>query len=346
MANVLFIARERARLRASVFALLAVSSCAVTSMAGAQTIRQNIDTSLANATTNPACETLVADRASMSRERLVLNGAPSALERIRMNQRNEAAAAEAPAPSPQSILMRSLANRPVVDPIAPASRTSLQLGEVRAQPAADPCAVQRASALAEAFRSGRGTLMGTMPIQVRRTAFDDRWNRVNRAPPLALMQTHLSRAGVTDGMAQDEVLARVNRWVNQHVAYVADDINYGERDYWASAAETLSKMSGDCEDYAVLKMHMVRAAGFGADRVKLMLLRDLAGNRDHAFLVVTTPNGEVVLDNTTDRVYAASAATAVRPVLSFSGTRSWVHAVRNSDGLDYAFESVPASASL
>lgn len=300
------------------------------------------------------CPIALPDRALLSRERLVLNGAPSALERIRTNQGGlSGEAAGRSAGSTQSILMRSLANRPVADTMAPASRTALNLGEVRAQRARANCDDGGMSSFNEtssidAFGSGKTDLldaMGTRPILVRRTAFDERWQRVRRAPPLAVMRAHLQRADVSDGMAQAEIFARVNRWVNRNIAYHTDDSNYGVRDYWAGAAETLERMSGDCEDYAILKMQMLRAAGIRADRIKLMLLRDLAGNRDHAFLVVSGPSGDIVLDNTTDRIYAARDAVAVRPVLSFSEDRRWVHALRNQDGWEAAFEAVPASAS-
>lgn len=289
----------------------------------------------------------VPDRASLSRERLVLNGAPSALERIRMSQRTETAADSAqPASTTQSILMRSLANRPVANAMAPASRTSLNLGEVRAQSTDLQCEQERAQGFSHAFRVDRPNLrdaMGTRPIPVRRTAFDDRWQRVRAAPPASLMQHQLQQAGVSQGMADDEVLRRVNRHVNQTIAYRADTTTYGQRDYWASAAETIANKAGDCEDYAILKMHMLRAAGVSASKMRLMLLRDLAGNADHAFLVVSSAAGDQVLDNNIDRVYAAHEAVDVRPVLSFSEDRRWVHAIRDQD---LASNIVPARHSV
>lgn len=283
----------------------------------------------------PECGVGIVDRASLSRERLVLNGAPSALERIRMSQRTETGAeTDQPAPTTQSILMRSLANRPVANAMAPASRTALQLGEVRAQNADLLCEQERARGFSQAFRVDRPHLrdaMGTRPIPVRRTAFDERWQRVRAAPAASLMHQQLQQAGVVHGMADAEVLRRVNRHVNQLVAYRADTVTYGQRDYWASAAETIANKAGDCEDYAILKMHMLRAAGISGDKMRLMLLRDLAGNADHAFLVVSGTEGDQVLDNNIDRVYAAHEAVDLRPVLSFSEDRRWVHAIRDQD---------------
>ena len=144
------------------------------------------------------------------------------------------------------------------------------------------------------------------------------------------MQGKLRRANASPGLTERDLLARVNQWVNREIAYVGDDRNYRQRDYWATAEQTIARGKGDCEDFAILKMQMLRAAGVDAERMKLVLLRDLAANADHAFLLVETDAGKLVLDNVTDRLYDGSQANAVRPVLSFSGGRRWVHAYRGT----------------
>lgn len=178
--------------------------------------------------------------------------------------------------------------------------------------------------------SGRGG-MDSVAVPISRTAFDARWQRVRASASAGGMQSSLMNAGVTRDMAPEQILARVNRWVNQNIAYQPDDRLYGQRDYWATASETLAKKSGDCEDFAILKMHMLRAAGVHPSDMRLMLLRDLATNADHAFLVVSTPVGDMVLDNLSDHVYLAHEASDVRPILSFSESRRWVHAMRGDD---------------
>lgn len=288
------------------------------------------------------CEPSLPDRAKLSRERLVLNGAPSALERIRNQQKiqdsgSEEGAKDAAAELPPSHFMRTLVNRPVVDMVAPASRTSLHLGEVRAAPQTADCAGIHAENLDHGLRrlyGDRPSAMESRLVAVGRTSFDADWARVSRAPSLLKMRLALAKAGVSDGMGHDEILVRVNRWVNDQIAYEADQRLYGQRDYWASAEETLARLKGDCEDYAILKMHMLRAAGMKADRMKFTLLRDLAANRDHAFLIVTGPSGDKILDNNINRVYAVHEAVAVRPILTFSENRRWVHAFRNQDLAD------------
>lgn len=182
---------------------------------------------------------------------------------------------------------------------------------------------------ADTTRSARQKALSITSILVRQTAYDHLWNRVRGAPSPALMQSELQQAGVSAGMSEKEILRLVNTHVNQKVAYKPDDRSYGRRDYWAKPSETLAKQTGDCEDYAVLKMHILRASGYPADKMRVVLARDLAANQDHAFLVVFTPTGSQVLDNNIDRVYSVKEAVALRPIMSFSEGNRWVHGIRD-----------------
>src|SRR3546814_4955311 len=89
-------------------------------------------------------------------------------------------------------------------------------------------------------------------------------------------------------------------------------------------------------------MRMRGAAGVEPGRRKLVLLRDLAANADQACLLVDTDAGKLVLDNVTDRLYDGSRPNAVRPVLSFSGNRRWIHAYRGTQPSPN-FAAIPAS---
>lgn len=262
-----------------------------------------------------ACDALGAPPAPLARNlsRLILGGAPSALDRIRMQQQGAATAAVDPAP---------VATRALLEPASrtPPSFTAAAPVDCRGAPAA-------ADAMAEWDADSE---LGTRAIPVRRTRFDDRWERVSRAAPAALMQRQLRSANAVPGLSETELLARVNQWVNREIAYVGDDRNYRRRDFWATAEQTIARGSGDCEDFAILKMQMLRAAGVEAERMKLVLLRDLAANADHAFLLVDTDGGKLVLDNVTDRLYDGARPQAVRPLLSFSADRRWVHAYRTA----------------
>lgn len=272
--------------------------------------------------------------------RLILGGAPSALDRIRMSQAGLAPSEEAVSTATRAI------ERARMD-FEPASRTPITLAP--APPPSTDCnqALPRLGLGAGASQfvamsADRDSELGTRAIAIKRTRFDDRWDRVRRPPPAHLMRQQLSHANATGRIDEAELLARVNAWVNREITYRGDDQNYRRSDFWATAQQTLALRSGDCEDFAILKMHMLRAAGIDPARMKLVLLRDLAANADHAFLLVQTDSGKFVLDNTTDRVYDGSQAVAVRPVLSFSENRRWVHAYRGEQPFP-TLVSTPAS---
>ncbi len=258
-------------------------------------------------------------RAEISRA--ILGGAPSALDRIRVDQQG-VGASEPAAAAPTAA---SLAAFPVRQTLEPASRTPIAFAS-----SAGCGASSIFAPLAETAEYDPAAELGTRAIPVKRTRFDDRWDHVRRAAPAGLMQNKLRRANASPGLAEQDLLARVNQWVNREIAYVNDDRNYRQRDFWATAEQTIARGKGDCEDFAILKMQMLRAAGVDAGKMKLVLLRDLAANADHAFLLVQTDAGKVVLDNVTDRLYDGSQSNAVRPVLSFSENRRWVHAYRGS----------------
>lgn len=269
-----------------------------------------------------------ASPAPMDISRAILGGAPSALDRIRSDQQGGPASAPgAPAAVPVAITA-SLGTFPARMTLEPAGRAPVSF----ALPGIANCNSQ--SIFGPAPETGAdydpAAELGTRAIPVKRTRFDDRWDHVRRAAPAGLMQGKLRRANASPGLGEKELLARVNQWVNREIAYVNDDRNYRQRDFWATAEQTIARGSGDCEDFAILKMQMLRAAGVDPDRMKLVLLRDLAANADHAFLLVQTNAGKVVLDNVTDRLYDGSQANAVRPVLSFSGNQRWVHAYRGT----------------
>jgi predicted transglutaminase-like cysteine proteinase len=244
--------------------------------------------------------------------------APSALDRIRLSQ-------EQPAPTVGAAPAR--ANPVVVHAISRGAERLFKGDRPAAVSLRVDCTMPVA-AMATAAPDPDSEL-GTLAILVDTTRFDDRWARVRRAPAVRLMQAQLNRAAVTSGLDEGTTLERVNLWVNRRIAYADDERNYRQRDFWATADETVARGSGDCEDYAILKMHMLRAAGIDGDRMKLVLLRDLAINADHAFLMVRSQAGWVVLDNMTDRIYDGREANAVRPILSFSGDRRWVHGYRD-----------------
>ncbi|MDH3597541.1 MAG: transglutaminase-like cysteine peptidase, partial [Rhodospirillales bacterium] len=90
-------------------------------------------------------------------------------------------------------------------------------------------------------------------------------------------------------------LTEVNRAVNR-VRYRDDLDNWGRPDYWAAPREFLAR-GGDCEDFATAKYLALRALGYGAEDLRLLILFDARRARAHAVLAVVLHRRVLVLDN-------------------------------------------------
>jgi predicted transglutaminase-like cysteine proteinase len=83
----------------------------------------------------------------------------------------------------------------------------------------------------------------------------------------------------------------VNRAINRDVTPATDLEIYGVNEYW-----TLPRTKGDCEDYALLKRHLLIKKGWPVSSLLLTVVRDEKGE-GHAVLTARTAQGDFVLDN-------------------------------------------------
>ena len=72
---------------------------------------------------------------------------------------------------------------------------------------------------------------------------------------------------------------------------------HGVADRWTAPLATLAAGRGDCEDYAIAKYAILRAAGIPEADLRLLLVRDRAVRQDHAVLAVRDNGRWLVLDN-------------------------------------------------
>jgi predicted transglutaminase-like cysteine proteinase len=164
-------------------------------------------------------------------------------------------------------------------------------------------------------------LFGSKAIRVAHTRLDSNWQRVS----------HVSGAGASSGLIRaaysdrGQQLEQVNRWVNHAITYAEDSRVYGRADYWANASESLRRGKGDCEDFAIAKMQILRAMGVPQRDLYLVVVRDLVRRAYHAGLAVRTDSGFMVLDSNTDRVLPQSQVNDYRPILTFNSEGSWIH---------------------
>lgn len=187
------------------------------------------------------------------------------------------------------------------------------LAATAAEPASPPDPARYAPAIGSA-----PDLFGSEAIRIGKTALDAKWRtiadvRLGKGPWSPLV-AHAS------GDALQE-LAVVNRWVNHQVRF-ADDA-HGDR--WSNAAQTLRQHQGDCEDYAIAKMQILRAMGFAENDLYLVIARDLVRRADHALLAVKVNDRFVVLDSGTDSLLDGTVPQDYRPIFTFSGNRTWIH---------------------
>ncbi len=112
------------------------------------------------------------------------------------------------------------------------------------------------------------------------------------------------------------LLAEVNERINA-VPYVADGANWGRSDYWASTRE-FSERGGDCEDFASAKYFALRALGFPADAMRIVIVVNEAKQARHAVLMVQLADEVVVLDNLYANLMPTFALAHYRPLLAMN----------------------------
>jgi predicted transglutaminase-like cysteine proteinase len=124
------------------------------------------------------------------------------------------------------------------------------------------------------------------------------------------------------GLAPRVMLDEVNRAINAH-PYVAATDNWGDGDHWETPFEFLSR-NGQCEDYAIAKFMLLRAMGFSNDQLRVVVVRDVARQVDHAVLVVQLGGQTWLLDSVTNAVDAVASAAQYRAYYSINETGWWL----------------------
>ena len=192
-------------------------------------------------------------------------------------------------------------------------------------PLAVPAILRTGTGVSEGVFSGRPDVFGSVALRVSRTPLDARWHSVEYGRPSGAA-AHFS-AGLTS-VSPVEQLKAVNRYVNRRVEFEDDQRHFGKPDVWSSANETFRSGRGDCEDYAIAKYQMLRAAGFSSRDLYLVIVRDLVRRADHAVLVARAAGHMFVLDNGSDEVLDSETISDYRPVLTFASSGEWTHGYR------------------
>ena len=189
-----------------------------------------------------------------------------------------------------------------------------------------PAIIRSSPAVSSGATNGRPDVFGSVALRITRAPLMARWQTVQKA---RLVGPSARYAQSLSNLDQVERLEAVNRYVNDRVQFVDDSKQYGRADVWSAAADTLTRGRGDCEDYAIAKLQMLRRAGFSDRDMYLVIVKDLVTRGDHAVLVVRAAGQMYVLDNGTSRLLNSEEIHDYRPILSFAAAGgAWTHGYR------------------
>lgn len=117
------------------------------------------------------------------------------------------------------------------------------------------------------------------------------------------------------GMAQ---LQYVNRVVNNAARQQEEEI-----DLWKGFDRLTRDGYGDCEDFAIAKYQILRAAGMPAHRLDFLAARDTLTPTYHAVLRYQRDDGSyLVLDNLTTLILPETQRTDLTPIVTFDEQHS------------------------
>lgn len=123
-------------------------------------------------------------------------------------------------------------------------------------------------------------------------------------------------------LPQAQQIIKVNQFANQS-EYVLDIENYGVEDYWATPKEFLFN-SGDCEDYAIIKMLSLKMLGFDMRKIRLVVLQDTNLRIPHAVLAIEAADDVLIMDNQIEEVVSHRHILHYVPIYALNEDKWWM----------------------
>lgn len=118
-------------------------------------------------------------------------------------------------------------------------------------------------------------------------------------------------------------LREVNNFMNRK-HYTLDRNNWGKEDYWETVFEFMRK-NGDCEDYSIAKYVTLRALGWPANSLRIVILHDNKLDLNHAVLAAYMDDGIYIGDNQINTITRAENIHHYRPIYSLNEQGWWLH---------------------
>lgn len=161
-----------------------------------------------------------------------------------------------------------------------------------------------------------------------------RWDRDRRVAAANCSDTNDAAAGcvpmewrelVRDlrGLPLRTMLQRVNSALNRH-PYITSAENWGVANHWETPYEFMRR-SGQCQDYAIAKFMVLRALGVANEQLRIVVLRDVDREVDHAVVVAYVDGEALMLDSLSEAVVPVAQAKSYRPYYSINETGWWLH---------------------
>jgi predicted transglutaminase-like cysteine proteinase len=166
------------------------------------------------------------------------------------------------------------------------------------------------------------SVFGTVALPVRADRYSAGWRRAALdASYLPSMQRLIAPAR---GLARAQQLAFVQAAVTRNIRWISDATEWGQHDYWASAAETLQHGAGDMEDRAIVKMQALKSLGFAPRDLYLTMGRDKVGGLI-TVLLVRLGNRFYIIDDLGGAPVAADMRQGFEPMVTLGHNASWIH---------------------
>lgn len=142
------------------------------------------------------------------------------------------------------------------------------------------------------------------------------------------------------GKNVSQQLEIVQKAVNSAIRYMSDSANWKKGDYWANPQESLGvkKMKGDCEDYAIVKYHILKKLGVASDdNMRIVIVKDRDQNEvQHAVLAVFSEGKISILDNQMKGVVSQEQVRGrYTAICSLNANMTWNHVMSKEMKAEY-----------
>ena len=185
--------------------------------------------------------------------------------------------------------------------------------------------VTRASHPLILSRPASPDVFGTVALNAGVTFYDARFRRVASTDARDPLVVRLAAGAASlDPVAK---LRMIQDAVNQRVHWAHDLDNMGVADFWANAGETLRRGTGDSEDIAIVKMQVLKAAGFSPKDLYISVGRHSTRGA-HILLIARTASGFFALDDGAQDILPANQMSRFTPIMTLGQGMSWIHGRR------------------